>query len=266
MRPLGVVVLLLALLLLIGAGGRDPDSVDMAHRFAAVSLAHPFGTDHLGRDMLARLLAGGRNAVLVVTLTATLGLTAGVGLGAAMSLTPPWLSGLLHRLTDLVLTVPSLVTALVATALFGLSPLSTGLALALTAIAATAQVSFSLISALHAAPHVRAAEALGGTGWHITARHILPDIAPSLLVLQCYHAARTLLAWSGLTFLGLGGDTSRPDWGSMVWDYRLFLFDHASLPLMPAAAIGLLAFALSRLGDPDRTLHRLPCPSRQVTP
>ena len=73
---------------------------------------------------------------------------------------------------------------------------------------------------------------------------------PALVLIQGYHAARGLLSWAALTFLGFGGDTSRTDWGGMVWEYRLFHFDHPLLPLVPAFAIGILAWSLARIGDP----------------
>jgi len=118
-----------------------------------------------------------------------------------------------------------------------------------------ALIAAELLRGARAASHVRAAHALGGSALWVLRRHVLPQAAPALLVWQTYHAARLLLAWSALTFLGLGADTSRSDWGAMVWEYRLFLFDHPRLVLAPMAAIFVLAWALARIGDPARQAH-----------
>jgi ABC-type dipeptide/oligopeptide/nickel transport system permease subunit len=243
-------VLLAALILVAALTAGDADAVDLAVRLAGPSLAHPFGTDHLGRDLAARLASGAFAALAVVALTTTIGLVAGAALGAAMALAPQPLDLALRRLADLMLVVPALIAALAAAAILGATPATIALALSLAGIAATAHLADGLAAAARAAPHVRAARALGGTPFHILSRHILPDVLPALVLVQGYHAARVLLAWSALTFLGLGGDTSRPDWGAMVWEYRLFLFDHPRLPLLPAAAIGVLAYAFARIGDP----------------
>lgn len=251
MRTLPFLVFVAAVLLAGHVTG-DPDAIDLVTRFAPLSPSHPLGTDHLGRDLAARLVAGAGTGLAVVALTTAFGLVAGVVLGTAMRLVPSRLGAALRRLCDLALAVPTLVAALALSALFGATPTVIALALALTGAAATAHVADTLIAAATVQPHVRAARALGATPAHILRRHLLPEVAPALLLLQGYHAARVLLSWSALTFLGLGGDTSRPDWGAMVWEYRLFLFDHPHLPLVPAAAIGVLAWTLARIGDPAR--------------
>jgi peptide/nickel transport system permease protein len=169
-----------------------------------------------------------------------------------MRLAPRPAATIVRRACDLILAVPTLIAALALSALLGATPTVIALALSLGGIAATAHVADTLFAAAAAQPHVRAAQALGASPCHVLRRHVLPEVAPALILLQGYHAARVLLSWSALTFLGLGGDTSRPDWGGMVWEYRLFLFDHPHLPLLPAAAIGVLAWTLARIGDPAR--------------
>lgn len=243
-------LLFVGLILVAGLLAGDPDGIDIAARFAAPSLLHPLGTDQLGRDLGARLIAGARSGLAIVALTAALGLFVGVAIGVAMRLAPTPVAAILRRASDLALAVPTLVTALACSAALGTTPMVVGIALSLGGIAATAHITETLTVAAGAQPHIRAAVALGGSPGHILRRHMLPEIVPALLLLQGYHAARALLSWSALTFLGFGGDTSRPDWGGMVWEYRLFLFDHPALPLVPALAIGVLAWTLARMGDP----------------
>lgn len=245
-------LLLVGLLLAVGPFAGDPDAVDIASRFAAPCALHPLGTDQLGRDLAARLITGAYSGLAIVALTGALSLLVGIGLGTTMRLAPIPLAAILRRAADLILAVPTLVVALAFSAILGATPVVIGIALSLGGIAATAHVTETLLVAASMQSHVMAAEALGGTPWHILRRHLLPEVAPALLLLQSYHAARALLSWSALTFLGFGGDTSRPDWGGMVWEYRLFLFDHPSLPLIPAFTIGILAWAAACIGEPAR--------------
>lgn len=257
MRRVLPFVVFAGLVLALMPGAADPDAIDLAARFAPVSATHPLGTDQLGRDLAARLVAGAGTGLAVVALTTVLGLVAGGTLGAAMRLVPRPAATTLRRACDLILAVPTLIAALALSALLGATPTVIALALSLGGLAATAHVADTLFAAAASQPHVRAAQALGAAPGHVLRRHILPEVAPALILLQGYHAARVLLSWSALTFLGLGGDTSRPDWGGMVWEYRLFLFDHPHLPLLPAAAIGVLAWTLARIGDPARRTIQL---------
>lgn len=233
-------------------GGSESNAIDLAHRFAAPSPAHPLGTDQLGRDLLARLLAGAAPALGVVVLASAVALVGGLGWATAILASPSALGTIAERLADLALAVPMLVVGIVVAAVAGLTPLSAALALGLSSTAANALIACELLRNARAASHVRAAQALGGPALWILRRHVLPLAAPALLVWQTYHGARLLLAWSSLSFLGLGADTSRPDWGAMIWEYRLFLFDHPRLVLAPMAAIFVLAWALARIGDPAR--------------
>lgn len=249
---LGFVLLAVAALAWQG----DPDAIDLTARLAGPSVRHPLGTDHLGRDVAARILSGAGPALVVMTMTIAIGLTLGAAIGVARVLAPTPLGYLIGRLADFALAVPPLVLALVIAATVGLTPAAAGAVLSIATVAGTAQVAEGLIRASAAAQHVLAARALGATPLGIVRRHILPEVLPALLLLQGYHAAHALIAWSGLTFLGLGGDPSRAEWGAMVWEYRLHLFEHPHLPLLPAAAIGATAWIFGRLGDPVRRAVR----------
>jgi peptide/nickel transport system permease protein len=244
---------LLALVALLAAGSFALGSgieVDLANRFAAFSRAHPLGTDHLGRDVAERIVAGGAPALTVVALASVLAFVGGLGWASLILLLPRPLGAAAERIAEFVLAVPSLVVGIAVAAVLGLAPVSAALALGLSSTAATALLACELLRTAQRASHVRAAEALGGSATWVLRNHVVPHVAPTLLVAQSYNAARVLLAWSALTFLGVGADTGRADWGSMVWEYRLFLFDHPGLVLAPIAAIFLLAWALARLGDP----------------
>jgi len=252
LAPIGALALGLLAFGHFAAG--DIDAVDLTHRLAAPSADHPLGTDHLGRDLLARLAAGGSSAFLVVLTTLSVSLVGGIALAFLAATGPRPVGAAVRRACDLALAVPGLVVALIVTAAFGLTPLSAALALALGATAGVAHLALGLFAMAAASGPVAAAVALGGSPLHVWRRHVLPAAWPGLALAHSYEAARILLSWSALTFLGLGADSSRPDWGAMVFEYRLFLFDAPHLVLLPVAAIGVVALAFAFAGDPSDTL------------
>jgi len=224
--------------------------VDLDRRLAAPSLAHPLGTDSVGRDVFARVAAGGVRALVAVALTLAFGLVAGVALAALWFASPRGLRAPLLRLCDLAVGVPSLLVALIVAGAVGLSPLSAALALAVGGAGSVAHLVIELGRGAARSLPVMAARALGGTPLHVFRRHLAPTLAPPILLVQGYEAGRVLLAWSALTFLGVGADTGQPDWGAMVFEYRMHLFDAPLLVLGPSAAILALALACACVADP----------------
>ncbi len=228
-----------------------PDQIDLETRHAAPSLAHLLGTDNIGRDMLARVMVGAWRTLAVLAIVSGVGFLGGtlVGVGAAL------LGGVGERLVlravEMFIVLPTLVWALVATALFGLSPVTAGLALGLAGVGPYALLANSLARQSLAKPFVLAARAMGvGTGG-LLRRHILPDLSPVLLTHIGNSAGTTILSYAALAFLGLGADTSRPDWGAMLFEYRGFIFDNFALVLWPGVAIAITAAALNLTFDRD---------------
>lgn len=248
-------LLVLALVVGIATAGalvqpQDPHAVDLDRVLAAPSPAHWLGTDHLGRDVASRLLAGAAPALvaIAVALAATLGL--GTLAGALVALGPPALASATRRLAEIALALPVLVVALVVAAAMGAGPATAGLALAASAWAPYAITIAGLLERLSAEPYWRAAEALGLPRARAVARHLLPALAPPLGALAGADAGRAVILVASLGFLGLTGDTGRPDWGTMIHEYRMFLFDAPRLMIAPSAAIAALALALNRALDP----------------
>ena len=251
-RALALALLALAALAAACCGGTGSGTIDLTERFAAPSWSHPLGTDQLGRDLLERLAEGAAPALAVVLTASAVALAGGLLWAVAILAAPGALGAVAERVADLALAVPTLIVGIVVAAVTGLSPVSIALALGLSSTAANALIAAELLRTARGASHVRAAQALGGGALWVLRRHVLPQAASSLVIWQTYHAGRLLLAWSALSFLGLGADTSRADWGAMVWEYRLFLLDHPRLVLAPMAAIFGVAWALARIGDPAR--------------
>lgn len=220
------------------------------------SPGHLFGSDQLGRDLIART-AGGLPWSMGIALVATL---ISAGLGALAGLAAAWRPGpvrtVLNHLTDTIIAFPSLVIAVTVIAILGRGfwPLSITLGLATWPI--VGRVVYAEALALLKREYVLAAQLFGVSGVRILATHVLPGIRPSLLVALAFTFADMLIAESALSFLGLGAPLSAPSWGNMLADSRQYLFNAPWMMLVPAAAIVFAVVALNLVGDGVATLSR----------
>ncbi len=221
-----------------------PDAVDLALRNIGMSWAHPMGTDHLGRDVLSRIMVGFARTLAAVAIVASVC----VGVGMAAGILASSLQGLaraaLLRTAEFASVVPSLVAAIALVAVFGNGTLVVGLALAAGAWGPHALLAFGLAERTRGETYVRAAAALGAGSGHLLFRHVVPAIVDTQLAYLGARIGRVVIAYSALAFLGLGADASRPDWGAMLFEYRLSMFDQPTLMLWPGLATVLLCVAL----------------------
>jgi peptide/nickel transport system permease protein len=222
----------------------SPDAIDLAARNIGLSWLHPMGTDHLGRDVLSRLLVGFARTLAAVAIVGSVCVGLGLAVGVLASSVQGAPRAALLRIAEFASVVPSLVAAIAIVALFGNSTLVVGLALAAGAWGPHALLAFGLAERARAETYVRAAGALGGGRAHVLRRHVLPAILDTQLAYLGAKIGRVVIAYSALAFLGLGADASRPDWGAMLFEYRLSMFDQPALMLWPGLAIVLLCVAL----------------------
>jgi peptide/nickel transport system permease protein len=155
------------------------------------------------------------------------------------------------RSIEFVVIMPALVLALTITALVGLNPLSAGLALGLAGAGPYALVAHGLSRRLLAMPFVRAAEALGASPLRIGFAHVLPNCATIMRTYLASDAGRNVVHYAALAFLGLGADPTSADWGAMLFEYRMFIFDRPELMLLPGAAITLTSMTLMLMIEPQ---------------
>lgn len=271
-RPLVLIpLLLLALLALLVLAaplieallGVDAEAIDLLERLAAPSAAHPLGTDDLGRDVLARLLRGGRVS-LAVGLSAAL---ATAGLGVLVGLPAGYFGGrldaLLMRLTDAVIALPLLplliVIAAIPPARLGLEdasagPLGGGLVriaaiVALAGWTTAARLVRAATLSVRRRDHVRAAEALGAGPLRVMLVHVLPNIAAPLVVATTLSVGNIILLESALSFLGLGIQPPLPSWGNMLTNAQELVWSAPLLALWPGLLIFATVLACNLLGD-----------------
>jgi peptide/nickel transport system permease protein len=244
-------LIVLVVLVLLGplVWTADPEQTELGRTFAAPSSVAPLGTDEFGRDLLSRLLHGGRlsltGALLVVCGSTTIGLTIG---GAAAGLGGK-LDSVLARVVDGLLTLPGLVVALAIVGVLGRSFPHLLLALILTEWPWYARVYRALFLREAHATYALAAVALGAHPMRIVARHVTPNILGPVLVLATANLTTALLGLSSLSFVGLGVEPPHAEWGAMVNSARGFVQTQPWVVALPGLAIGLTALAASLAGD-----------------
>jgi peptide/nickel transport system permease protein len=248
----GLVIVVLVTITALAApllAPQDPNIQDVVHRLQGPSLQHPLGTDNLGRDELSRILYGSRVSVLT-TLAVGIGILAlGLAVGILSGLAGGFVDGFIMRIVDVLLAFPSFLLALAVAGTLG--PGLLHLALAMTAVwwVDYARLVRGLVLGVKELPFVEAARALGLSPARIAVRHILPNVAPPVIVLATLQTSRLLLALATLSFLGLGVGPPTAEWGSMLSDGKDFLASAPALMLWPGLAITITALGLNLLGD-----------------
>jgi ABC-type dipeptide/oligopeptide/nickel transport system permease subunit len=228
---------------------RDPRAQDLGNKLQAPSARYPLGTDQLGRDVLARVMHGGRNtlggALLALVILSALGILIGGLAGYAGGL----VEALLMRLTDAVLTFPYLVLALALAAAFTPSLLTVVIAVALTWWGHYARVIRGMVLGVCAMPFVETAHALGAGHGRLIGRHVMPNVAPPIIVLSTLDLGLIILSMAALSYLGLGVQPPAPEWGMMLNESRLYMFTAPHLMIFPGAMIFVTVLAANLLGD-----------------
>ena len=237
----------------------DPQFIDIQARNSGMSLAHPLGTDQLGRDMLARLMIGGRTSVAVgiaaMLLSLLIGSLIGILAGFARRLDSP-----LMRLTDLFLALPLLPLLLVIILLFR-DPLraafgpETGIFFLIVAVIGitswmqTARVVRGEVLTVKEREFVVAAKSIGTPARRIVRRHILPNVLSPIMVSAALGIANAIITESALSFLGLGFPSDFATWGRLLFDATDYLQQYPSRVLWPGLAISLTVLSVNYMGD-----------------
>ncbi len=207
------------------------------------------GTDLLGREVLTRLLWGGRwtleMGLLALAVAVGLGLPTGMVAGTFGGRT----EAVLMRLVDALLAFPSLLLAMAVVALLGPGVGSVAVAVGLAAAPAYARVARSAALEVRAQPYVDAARALGGSEWRVLVRHVLPNAAPALVAFAATQLGWVLLNGAALNFLGLGAPPGTPEWGAMLVEGRGYLRDAPWVSAFPGLALTLTVLAANLVGD-----------------
>jgi peptide/nickel transport system permease protein len=244
-----LVVLALASFAAPWASPRPPDAVDLRRRLEPPSSSEPLGTDELGRSTLARVLYGGRVSLLAGAAAVFVAAVVGGAIGAIAGAAPGRIDGLLMRAVDALLVCPPLLLALAIIGVLGPSLWHAALALAVVETPVFARLTRGVMVVARELPYVEAAVAGGARPWRVVVRHVLPTALGPITVQATLATGFAVVAFSGLSFLGLGTQPPTADWGEMLARSRHHLLDAPWLWLAPGAAVTATVLGCNLLGD-----------------
>jgi peptide/nickel transport system permease protein len=227
----------------------DPLATNWALVRKPPSALHPFGTDEIGRDVLARIIWGSRASLLAGLVSVSLALIAGVPIGLVSGYAGGIIDGVLMRLIDAMLAIPFLVLAIALAAFLGPSLTNAMIAIGISQTPIFARLTRGQVMSVKHEDYIEAARALGNPHRRILLRHIFPNIVPPLMVQATLAAAAAIIAEASLSFLGLGQQPPDPSWGSMLNTAKNFLSQAPWMALWPGMGIFLLVLSLNLFGD-----------------
>ncbi len=244
-----VVVIILAIIAAPLIAPYDYEAIDLSNRFQMPNLKHIMGTDNYGRDLFSRLLYGGRISLLVAVISVIISLGIGMFIGAICGYFQGWIDTLLMRLLDIVMAIPQMLMAVAVSAALGTGVFNTALAVSISGIPSSARLMRSTVMQLRDQEYVEAARATGSTNARIIFKHILPNTLAPLIVDSTLRIGGSIMAISGLSFVGLGVQPPTPEWGSILAGGRTYLRDFWPLVIFPGLCIMVTLFGFNIFGD-----------------
>jgi peptide/nickel transport system permease protein len=232
----------------------DPAAQELPLRLAGPTLGHPFGLDELGRDILARVLAGARISFAVGLAVVSVSASVGTLLGATAGYFGGITDDLISRLIDILLAFPGLLLAIALVAVLGPSLANVLLALTVIGWVGYARLVRGQVLRAREFEYVQAARALGATTPRILWKHVIPTAIPAVVVQATLGMAGAIIGEAALSFLGLGVQPPTPSWGTMLNGGRAHLLDAPHLTIFPGVAIALLVLGFNFVGDGLRDL------------
>ncbi|MDI7276265.1 MAG: ABC transporter permease [Anaerolineae bacterium] len=224
----------------------DPNIME---KFRPPSLAHPLGTDNLGRDVLARILFGGRTSMSIGFLVVIIAVVIGAPLGAIAGYFGGWVDDLVMRITDVFLAFPSLLLAMAIAGALGASFTHAMIAIALTWWPWYTRLVRAQTVSLRERYFIEAARSIGVRSPTIIARHILPNVFTPVLVQATMDLGSAILTGAAISFVGLGVRAPTAEWGTMINTGRIYFIERPWLAGSAGAAIFLVTLALNLVGD-----------------
>lgn len=227
----------------------DPNQMDLIAKLKTPSAQHLLGTDYLGRDVLSRLIYGGRVSLAVSLLAGSFAAVVGIALGLVAGYFGGLLGKVVMGVTDVVLSIPGLVFTMVIAAIMGKSVMSMTIAIGIGMIPTYIRMMNGLVLSLRENDYIVAAKLQGEKESAILVRHLLPNTFPSLIVLFTINLGNAIMTESSLSYLGIGISPPTATWGNMVYDAYAYLLKAPQLAIIPGICIILLIIAFNVVGD-----------------
>ena len=225
------------------------DELHFGTRLAPPSSDFWWGTDRYGRDIFSRVIAGARLTVFMAGAGTIIGVTIGLLIGLFSGYVGGWIDEILMRLTDIAMSFPGLLLAMLVVAALGSNEINAVLSIGIVFTPKVARVVRSATLGLRHVQFVEAAEVRGESNSYIIFREILPNVWPPIIVETCIRLSYAVLLVVSLSYLGLGAQPPAPDWGLMIAKERAFLVTAPWVVFAPAAAIVSLIIGVNLLGD-----------------
>jgi peptide/nickel transport system permease protein len=227
----------------------DPAALDIVGKLQAPGRHHWFGTDQLGRDVLSMIMAGAKDSVGVALLSVVIGLAFGVPAGLIAAARGGWLDEFVMRGNDVIFAFPSLLLAILITAVFGPGAVNAIIAIGVFNIPVFARVTRGGARVLWTRDYTLAARVAGKGRLRISFEHVLPNLAALLVVQSTIQFSLGVIAEAGLAYVGLGAQPPTSSWGRMLNDAQTLTAVAPSLALYPGCAVLLFVLGLNLLGD-----------------
>ncbi|MDQ1205334.1 ABC transporter permease [Microbacterium sp. SORGH_AS_0862] len=225
----------------------DPLVGDDAITLDPPSLAHPLGTDNLGRDVWSRIVHGTSATLLASAVAVALGLGAGTVLGLIAAVVGGAVDAVISRVVDALLSIPGLLLAMVVVVSLGFGSLNAAIAVGVSTVATFARLMRSEVLTITQLPFVEASRHIGGRSLYVLRRHVFPNSFSAVLSLAALQFGIAILWISALSFLGYGAPPPQPEWGLLVSEARTYVVSSPWLVVFPGLAILITVWAVNRL-------------------
>jgi len=256
-NKLAVIGLLICVFIMLAAivapliANYDTDAIriNVPNRLQSPSIKHIFGTDELGRDILARIVHGARISLVVGCAAIAVALFLGGALGAIAGYSGGKIDDVIMRCMDVFLCLPDVLLALAIVAAFGTNLVNLTIAIGLAFTPKFSRVVRSAVMTVRGVDYVEAARTIGATNAHIITSHVLINCFGPIMVQVTLYVANAILTIAAMSFIGLGIQAPIPEWGNMLASGRVYMRDHAYIVIAPGLAIFLTILSLNLLGD-----------------
>lgn len=250
-----LVVLVIMILGIIFAGVLSPYDYaeqDLTQRFALPSKEHWMGCDDYGRDLLTRLLVGGRYSLLIAILSVAIGIVCGMVIGALCGFFGKRIDSTLMRIMDVIMSIPGMMLAICISVAMGSGVFNTALALAVGTIPIIARQLRSSTMLINSQEYIEAARSFGESNFKIIMTHVIPNCMAPIIVQASLYIGGAIMGIAGLSFLGLGVQPPTPEWGNILNNGLDFIYDFSTrwhVIVFPALFIVVAELCFNLLGD-----------------
>jgi peptide/nickel transport system permease protein len=255
---MGILLTLILGVILVSFSPYDPETSDMSSRLQPPSLQHPMGTDQLGRDMLTRVLYGGRISIVVALMVVVITLLVGIPVGAIAGYFGGAIDNVLMRITDVALTLPTLLVLILLSAIMREvelplfernSVMTIALVIGLLSWMTAARLLRAEYLSIRELEFIEAAHAMGASNLRVITRHILPNAISPIIVQSTLMLGFAIMIESGLSFLGFGIQPPTPSWGNLLSNAQQHMTRHPWLAIFPGLMIFLTVISINYIGD-----------------